>query len=99
MFKDRKACEACNGNGILLGRLRLLPPVDVKKEGGMVTSDSKTRYYLERQVSSVRVETLEIWKRELEAKIVSLQAQISKYQVGIVEIDQELEARQAKRKG
>ena len=54
-------------------------------------------YWPQRQVCTVREETLTVWRKDLEGKAAVLRGELVKVEGGVVQIDQELARRRAER--
>jgi len=61
-------------------------------------SGISSKYWAERVITSVRKETLNVWKSQLEEKAAALKSEIRKLEGGMIQIDQELARRDADKK-
>jgi RecJ-like exonuclease len=81
---DQKSCEVCDGNGILIRQSEEVKEVE---------------YRPERQVRSVSMATLNLWREELEGEIDKVQKNIMRLKGGLLQIDREIYRRQVGRIG
>jgi hypothetical protein len=86
-------CSACDGSGLtgLFGNEKKPVP-----RNGQV---KVFHYWPERLVTTVRPDTLKLWRRDLEAKAEATRQELAKFEGGILHIDQEYERRAAEKKG
>lgn len=88
-------CGACDGFGILIvDEFRLVPGGGEVAEAAVKAEPVKSiEYWPERQVKSVTVGTLNVWRRDLEKLEAELLAEVRKVRGGMAQLDEELARR------
>ena len=94
-------CDACDGFGILIvDEFRLVPGGGEVQDTAVKTETVKPiEYWPERQVRSVTVGTLTVWRRDLEKMEAAALAEIAKIRGGMAQLDEELARRGKRRAG
>jgi len=88
-------CGACDGYGILIVDEFRLVPGGGEVADAAVKAAEPVEYWPQRQVQSVTVGTLNVWRSDLEKREIELLAELAKVRGGVAQLDAEL-ARRAK---
>jgi hypothetical protein len=93
-------CGGCDGFGILIvEEFRLVPGGGEVEETSVKAEAVKPmEYWPERQVKSVTVGTLNVWRRDLEKREAELVAELGKVRGGMAQLDEELARRNKARR-
>ena len=106
-LKENRPCQACDGNGLTGLSIGKRKDGDVDSTPKAATeTDTKSsngqsqlyQYWPTRMVTTVHLETLKLWRRDLESKAEAVRGELAKFEGGIVQIDQEFQRREVEKK-